>query len=162
MYQERTITKNITTMNTTDRLNKIASVVASAAENVEIAENAKKNEKQALIDHIATYADRIKAIIEVGSALVRNKMPLGEKDCFESNGWDHRFGFMVEGSRLVNPDKWRIVGIGREGGGWSGNNFTVNFEGEVVEYENIYTCESWTEKFEQFEKNFYDYVDNKI
>lgn len=149
-------------MNTADRLNKISTVSQNSMDLEEQSNMQAAQTKQALIDHIATYADRIKAIIEVGSALVRNKMPLGEKDCFQSNGWDHRFGFMVEGSRLFNPDKWRIVGIGREGGGWSGNNFTVNFEGEVVEYENIYTCESWTEIFEEFEKDFYDYVDNKI
>jgi hypothetical protein len=138
-------------MNTTDRLNKITSVA-----------DPKTNEKQALIDHIATYAERIKAIIEVGSALVRNKMPLGEKDCFQSSGWDHRFGFIVTGDRRLNPNNWRIVGIGREGGGWAGNNFVVNFMAEVIEYEDIYTCESWTEEFEKFEEAFYNYVDNEI
>lgn len=149
-------------MNTTDRLNKIASL----AENAENAKNAKEiaeqNEKQALIDLIATYAERIKAIIEVGSALVENKMPLGENNCFQSNGLDHRFGFMVEGCRILNPDKWKIIGIGREGGGWAGNDFLVNSDGEVVEYAHIYTCESWREKFEQFEEAFYNYVDNEI
>ena len=145
-------------MNTSDRLNKIASV----ADNANSKEVEAQNKKQALIDHIATYADRIKAIIEVGSALVRNKMPLGENDRFQSNGWDHRFGFMVDGSRLFSPDRWKIVGIGREGGGWAGNNFTVIFTGEVVEYENIYTCEEWTRDFEAFEEAFYNYVDNKI
>ena len=139
-------------MNTTDRLNKIASV----------AENVKNSEKQAIIDHIATYADRIKAIIEVGSALVNNKMPLGKGDCFQSSGWDHRFGFIVTGDRLLNPNNWRIVGIGRVGGGWAGNDFFINFKGEVIEYEDIYTCESWTEEFDKFEKGFYNYVDNEI
>ena len=149
-------------MNTADRLNKIASVV----ENAENAKNAKKiaeqNEKQALIAHIATYADRIKAIIEVGSALVKSKLPLGKHNCLQSDGWDHRFGFMVEGSLILNPDDWKIIGIGREGGGWAGNDFLVNSDGEVVEYAHIFTCESWTEKFEQFEKNFYNYIDNEI
>ena len=149
-------------MNTTNRLNKIASV-AENVENAEIAkEIAKQNEKQALIDLIATYADRIKAIIEVGSKLVENKMPLGKQNCFQSNGWDHRFGFMVEGSLILNPDAWKIIGIGREGGGWAGNDFLVNSDGEVIEYSQIYNCESWTEKFEQFEKDFYNYVDNEI
>ena len=149
-------------MNTTDRLNKIASV-AENVENAAIAkEIAEQNEKQALIDLIATYADRIKAIIEVGSKLVENKMPLGKKNCFQSNGWDHRFGFMVEGSLILNPDAWKIIGIGREGGGWAGNDFLVNSDGEVIEYSQIYNCESWTEKFEQFEKDFYNYVDNEI
>ena len=145
-------------MNTSDRLNKIASV----ADNANAKEVEAQNKKQALIDHIATYTDRIKAIIEVGSKLVENKMPLGKNDRFQSNGWDHRFGFMVDGSRLFSPSQWKIVGIGREGGGWAGNNFTVNFEGEVVEYENIYTCERWTEDFEAFEEAFYNYIDNEI
>ena len=148
-------------MNTTDRLNKIASL----AENAENAKNAKEiaeqNEKQALIAHIATYADRIKAIIEVGSKLVESKLPLGKQNCLQSNGWDHRFGFMVEGCHL-HPETWKIIGIGREGGGWAGNDFLVNSNGEVVEYEHIYTCESWTEEFEKFEKAFYNYVDNEI
>jgi hypothetical protein len=149
-------------MKTSDRLNKIASV-AENVENAAIAkEIAKQNEKQALIDLIATYADRIKAIIEVGSKLVENKMPLGKKNCFQSNGLDHRFGFMVEGSLILNPDAWKIIGIGREGGGWAGNDFLVNSAGEVIEYSHIYNCESWTEKFEQFEKDFYNYVDNEI
>ena len=149
-------------MNTTDRLNKIATV-AKNVEDAEIAkEIAKVNEKQALINLIASYADRIRAIIEVGSALVRNKMPLGDSDRFQSSGLDHRFGFMVEGSRILSPDKWRIIGIGREGGGWAGNDFLVNFEGEVIEYADIYTCESWTKKFEEFEEAFYNYVDNEI
>lgn len=149
-------------MNTTDRLNKIATV-AKNVKDAEIAkEIAKANEKQALIAHIATYADRIRAIIEVGSALVRNKMPLGENDRFQSSGQDHRFGFMVKRNRILSPDKWRIVGIGREGGGWAGNDFLVNFEGEVIEYAHIYTCESWTKKFEEFEEAFYNYVDNEI
>ena len=138
-------------MKTLERLNKIASV----------AENAKKSEKQAIIDHIATYAERIRAIIQVGSALIRNKMPLGKNDCFQSNGLKHRFGFMVTGDRHLT-NKWEIVGIGLEGGRWTGNNFLVNFEGEVIEYEDIYTCESWTEEFEKFEEAFYNYVDNEI
>ena len=118
-------------MKTSDRLNKIASV----AENAEIAKGiAKQNEKQALIDLIATYAERIKSLIEVGSKLVENKMPLGKNDCFQSSGWDHRFGFMVEGSLILNPDAWKIIGIGREGGGWAGNDFLVNSDGEVIEY----------------------------
>ena len=150
--KERTITKNTTTMNTTDRLNKIASVV----------EDVKNSEKQAIIDHIATYADRIKAIIEVGSKLVENKMPLGKKNCFQSNGLDHRFGFMVEGSLILNPDAWKIIGIGSEGGGWSGNDLTVNENGEVVSYSGRYNCESWTEAFDKFEEGFYNYVDNEI
>ena len=144
-------------MNTTDRLNKIASV----------AESAKKIEEPSFSDHVATYAERIRAIIEVGSALVRNKMPLGKHDRFQSNNWDNRFGFMVTGDRLHNPNNWRIVGIGRVGGGWVGNDFIfdnllVSFEGEVIEYDGIYTCESWTKDFEQFEKDFYNYVDNEI
>ena len=149
-------------MKKTDRLNKIASV----AENVENAKNAKEiakqNEKQALIDLIATYADRIKAIIEVGSKLVENKMPLGKNDRFESNGWDHRFGFMVDGNRLFTPDKWKIVGIGSEGGGWAGSDLTVNENGEVVSYSSRYNCITWTEEFEAFEEAFYNYVDNEI
>jgi hypothetical protein len=149
-------------MKTSDRLNKIASV----AENVENAEKAKEiakqNEKQALIDHIATYAERIKAIIEVGSKLVENKMPLGKQNCFQSNGWDHRFGFVVEGSLILNPDAWKIIGIGSEGGGWSGNDLTVNENGEVVSYSGRYNCESWTEEFEKLEEGFYNYVDNEI
>ena len=149
-------------MKTTDRLNKIASV-AEKAENAKIAkEVAEQNKKQALIDHIATYADRIKAIIEVGSKLVESKLPLGKQNCFQSSGWDHRFGFMVEGSLILNPDNWKIIGIGREGGGWAGNDFLVNVDGEVVEYENIFTCESWTKHFEEFEEAFYNYVDNEI
>ena len=149
-------------MNTSDRLNKIASV-ASVAENAEIAkEIAEQNEKQALIDLIATYADRIKAIIEVGSKLVENKMPLGKQNCFQSNGLDHRFGFMVEGSRILNPDAWKIIGIGSEGGGWSGSDLNVNENGEVVSYSGRYNCESWTAEFEKFEEGFYNYVDNEI
>lgn len=149
-------------MNTTDRLNKIASV-AENVENVKILEEiAKQNEKQALIDLIATYADRIKAIIEVGSKLVENKMPLGEKNCFQSNGLDHRFGFMVEGSLILNPDAWKIIGIGSEGGGWSGSDLNVNENGEVVSYSGRYNCESWTAEFEEFEEAFYNYVDNEI
>ena len=140
-------------MNTTaERLNKIASV----------AENAKKIEKPSFADHIATYADRIRTIIEVGSALVRNKMPLGKNDCFQSSDWDHRFGFIVTGNRLFNPNNWRIVGIGRVGGGWAGNDFFINFKGEVIEYDGLCTCESWTKEFEKFEEAFYNYVDNEI
>jgi hypothetical protein len=149
-------------MNTTDRLTKIASVAENVANTKKAEEIAKQNEKQALIAHIATYADRIRAIIEVGSALVRNEMPLGESDCFQARGLDHRFGFMVEGNRIISPDKWKIIGIGRKGSGWADNDFLVNFEGEVIEYDDIYTCESWTKVFEQFEKDFYNYVDNEI
>lgn len=149
-------------MKTTDRLNKIASV-AENTENAEIAkEIAKQNEKQALIDHIATYAERIKAIIEVGSKLVENKMPLGEYDRFQSSGISHRFGFMVDGHRLFTPDRWKIIGIGSEGGGWAGSDLTVNENGEVVSYSSRYNCESWTEDFEAFEEEFYNYVDNEI
>ena len=104
-------------MKTSDRLNKIASVAENAENAKRAKEIAKQNEKQALIDLIATYADRIKAIIEVGSKLVENKMPLGKKIAFSQMVWDHRFGFMVEGSRILNPDAWKIIGIGREGGG---------------------------------------------
>ena len=149
-------------MNTTDRLNKIASV----AENVENAKNAKEiaeaKEKQALIALIATYADRIKALIEVGSALVKNKMPLGKQSCFESGFINHQFGFVTEGSRILSPDIWKIIGIGSVGGGYCGNDLIANENGEVVSYSGRYNCESWTEAFEKFEKDFYNYVDNEI
>ena len=149
-------------MNTTDRLNKIASV-AENVENAAIAkEIAKQNEKQALIDLIATYADRIKAIIEVGSKLVENKMPLGKQSCFESGFINHQFGFVTEGSRILSPDIWKIIGIGSVGGGYCGNDLIANENGEVVSYSGRYNCESWTKDFEQFEKDFYNYVDNEI
>ena len=148
-------------MNTVNRLIKIAAV-AENVENAEIAKDiAKVKEKQALIDLIATYADRIKALIEVGSALVKNKMPLGDSDRFQSSGLDHRFGFMTEGNRF-RPDKWKIIGIGSEGGGWAGNDLNVNENGEVVSYSGRYDCKSWTEEFEKFEEAFYNYVDNEI
>ena len=148
-------------MNTVDRLIKIASV-AENTENAKIAkEIAEAKEKQALIDLIATYADRIKALIDVGSALVKNQITLGKKSCFESNGLDHRFGFMVEGCHF-HPETWKIIGIGSEGGGFCGNDLTVNENGEVVSYSGRYNCESWTEEFEKFEKGFYNYVDNEI
>ena len=128
---------------------------------------------------IKKFAPRIDEMLKVAIELRNNQIPLGvpikdiacDKEPFVSDGIYHRLGFIDicrDGVRT-----WHNA-IGIIGGGYCGNDFYVDCNGEIVEcaikhgmfsylYDPVrdfmdkasqFICE-----FDDFEKRFYDYVD---
>lgn len=144
-------------MNTTERLNKIAQAKQSKDNAEMLAHEEEMNATRRFINHLLSYGERIKALMEVGNALIDNGFPLGPHDCFASDCISHKFGFVTTGCSIWNNVK--IHGVGRCGGGYCGENLTVT-ENEVVSLNECYSCEQWTANFDAFEKEFYDYLDS--
>ena len=84
MYQE--IRNNMTTQ---DRLNKISALVAERKEKTRLEEM----EKQKILDHIASYADRIKDMLLIANTLYKNDISVRR---FEASRKKHTFGFIFD------------------------------------------------------------------
>ena len=145
-------------MNTADRLNKIAMAKAEKDEAMQVAEVTQKTKEQEYREHILKYGKRIKAIMEVANGLIDAGYPLGKNDCFKSNGWSHNFGIIADGCSLFNNLR-NVRGVGYEGGGWAGDDLTVAPD-SIISFAIKGSCRKWTTDFNNFEKEFYAYVDS--
>lgn len=142
---------------TTTRLGKIAKAKYEKDCAEKLALEAEVNKKMNYIKHLESYCERIKELMIVANALLENGFEIGENDCFISDGVSHKFGFITTGGRICN--NIQLIGVGRCGGGVCGDDLAVNENG-MVSYNMWGTCEDWDDKFETFEKAFYEYVDN--
>ena len=145
--------------------------------------NAEEERKKEIIkkyeQDIKALAPRIKQLMEIAVALLKNNIPLGKRgttitgsydDAFETDGIHHGLGFFF---RYESGYKY-IVGIGIKGGGCCGRNLAINENGIMVYRPDPYyqsyqyfgyndycnKCKTFLQKFDDFEKNVNDYVDN--
>jgi hypothetical protein len=160
-------------MTTQDRLNKITALVAEKEEKTRLEEM----EKQKILDHIASYADRIKDMLLIANNLYKNNISVIR---FEASRKKHTFGFILDendeypicyfaiGVLEQVYDYWRLMA----NIDYNPDNpirypkhhrdVIINEKGIAEKFDTIWDCESWTKDFEEFEKKFYNYVDNEI
>lgn len=159
------------------RLSKIAQV----AKDMRDAEERKRLESHERMrdfeSKIGALASRITELIEVANEMVANGIQLGEfvgdwntkSPKFISDGIFHRFGFIANGDiykssiSTHNPRRILILGVGKCGGGCCGSNFTVDQDGIITSWNtDVYKrgIDDFLAKFDKFEKEFYEYVDN--
>ena len=162
-------------MTTAERINKIA----ERREILDAQQRAIDCEKAKTIANlekgIKTLAPRIKELIAVGEALLKNNIPFGKvsgfwnDEEFITNGITHELGFYFKYNKNNSP----LLGIGIKGGGCCGHDLAVNANGEFVinidPYEKVYEyngyndyChkyEQFIEEFQGFENRVYQYVE---
>lgn len=131
---------------------------------------------------IQIYSSRIKNLIKEGNELVARGKQLGNPSNvrylrndffpeFESIGHLGNFGFVCNGTSLKNYERnnFKIKGLGIRGIGIFGRSFLISTPDNKVEIDisesmfNSYGFKDFGQfekMFEQFEKRFYDYVDN--
>ena len=163
-------------MTTSERINKIA----ERREMLDAQQRAMESGKAMTIANlekgIKSLAPRIKELIAVGEALLRNNIPFGKvsgfwnDEEFITNGITHQLGFYFKYNKNNSP----LLGIGIKGGGCCGHDLAVNANGEFVinidPYEKVYEyngyndyChkyEQFIEEFHGFENRVYQYVEN--
>lgn len=158
-------------MTTQDRLNKITALIAEREEKTRLEEM----EKQKILDHIASYADRIKDMLLIANTLYKNDISVRH---FVATKERNTFGFIrttdsehpycAVGVLEQEYDIWRLaahidfdpdnpIRYPRHHG-----DVIINEKGIAEKFDDIWDCESWTRDFEEFEEMFYNYVDNEI
>ena len=171
-----------------DRLERIKAARA-AMDAKAIAEIQKKNDKVArLTNAIKALSGRLAEMMKVADCMVENRMSFGGTwyscgmaygDFFETNGIKHGIGFVFQyesgRGRNVN-NRVGVIGIGIEGGGCCGNDIVIDRDGDIIKNPLDHVIGCWTKEnayydfcskaneflkgFNEFEKKFYDYVDN--
>ena len=134
-------------------------------------------EKQKILDHIASYADRIKDMLLIANTLYKNDISVSR---FEASRKKHTFGFIFDkdddypicyfaiGVLEQVYDCWRLasnidynpdnpIRYPKHHG-----DVIIDEKGIALKFDTIWDCESWTKDFEEFEERFYNYVDNEI
>ena len=132
------------------------------------------NETTRLITAIQALKPRIDEIIEVGNACQTNNIPMSgqawgghegyDTHQFYTNSWSHLVGF-------VGSSYWKkpITMLGIDGGGACGKyDFRTDGLDVYEEHEDtkekvlptIYHMKKFLEKFDEFEREFYAYIDS--
>lgn len=149
-------------MNTTDRLNRIAKAKERRDYELNEITNAEERAKEAYISFLKeNYSEKARELIIVANELIKNRFPLGENDCFASDGIVHNFGFVVYGCSMFNNIS--IRGIGFEGGGVCGDDFYITEDGAINFSDYFYkqvSGKALRAAFDEFENKFYKYVDS--
>lgn len=116
---------------------------------------------------IVALKPRIDEIIEVGNACLKHDIPLTgsawgghegyDTHQFMTNSWSHLLGFV---DAWENGKKKPITQLGIKGGGYCYYNLetdgiTVNVSGSETEH----VLKRFVEEFDEFESEFYKYVD---
>lgn len=144
-------------------------------------------ERDALIEGIADYVDRINDLIDVANVALKNGIDINHKGwgghegydtgMFFTNSWSHLLGFVRKTPLYKGVET--ITAIGIEAGGACGNTDLIidtfgNVYGEsshrdyktdkivhdVVEPPLKY-LQRFHKEFNEFEKSFYDYIAKK-
>lgn len=157
-------------MNTLDRLNNINDF-AERKETERKQKTEKENlEIKKLIKQIKELQPRINDLLITGNACLFNKIPLkgtgfGCKEGYDThqfitNGWSHLLGFV---DKSIAPQKLPFRALGIQGGGF--DHYDLETDGRIVyvsgvdRISKIYVLNRFIKEFDEFEKEFYAYVD---
>lgn len=107
---------------------------------------------------------RIDELLAVGNVCRENNIPLAgsrwgghegyDTHQFISNGWSHVTGFISEGKDIL------FTKVGKVGGGACTWNLKTDGNEIIVEGEVENVLKYFLEEFDEFETEFYKYVDN--
>lgn len=157
-------------MNTQERLNNIDSFAEKKeAEKMTKTENESLEIKR-LVDEIKELQPRINDLLIVGNACLFNKIPLKgtgfgcqqgyDTHQFITNGWSHLLGFV---DKSIAPQKLPFMYLGIQGGGFY--TYDLETDGYIVyvsgrdRRDKIHVLNRFIKEFDEFEKEFYAYVD---
>ena len=171
-----------------DRLEKIRAKRASLDAEALAREEKKAKAIAHCTSAIKRLATRLTAMMVLADEMVKNRISFGGTnyihglsfgDNFETNGITHNIGFVFEYPKGRGMDinyRMRVIGIGIEGGGCCGNDIVIDRNGDIVINPLDHVIGCWTKEnafhdfsnkvtqflngFDEFEKKFYDYVDN--
>jgi len=134
-----------------------------------------------MIEEIKDLEPRIRVLVDVGNACIRNCIPIEKKGStqsyethqFVSNGWSHLTGLILEGphGELTSLERMKnqttVVGVGKIGGGACDFNLEVlcNDEGGIdvkVSGDAEYVLNKFLSEFDAFEAKFTEYVEGYI
>ena len=116
--------------------------------------------------HIKTLKPRIDELLEVGNACLEHGIPLTgsrwgghegyDTHQFFTNSWSHLVGFVAE---FKNGKQNLLTKVGKAGGGAC--NFNLITDGETINVSgNVeYVLKAFVDDFDEFETEFYKYVD---
>jgi len=147
-----------------DIIDKINAFGKAKAEEEEKERLAKIQKKQQLVLSIHKFQPTIKELLEIKAVCDQNKLPLNDIDTkykietnsFISNAISHKFGFIEPSiSNFCNT-------IGYKGGGWNGDDFAVNEDGNIIIGFNhprfMVLATSFIKDIPLFKENFYNYI----
>ena len=166
-------------MTTQERIARINGFATATARKEQEAREAKVAHIFALLTKVESFAPRMRELMKVARSLRANRIPLGKYNSyrqtapeFVSDGIDHRVGFIVNSNPFWNQSTLNPVGFGVIGGGACGNDVQFNEDGKLCEvYKDNGMPGPWTDGdirnlerfvggFDEFERKFYEYVDN--
>ena len=108
---------------------------------------------------------RISEIIEVGNACLENDIPLEgrryggdegyDSHQFVTNAWSHLLGFVKEKGKPIEK-------VGIIGGGFCKYNLITDGDVINVDGETEYILKRFVDEFDEFEIEFYKYVDKTV
>lgn len=165
--------ETVITANTEDvamnRVDNITRFAQKKAEEKIAKENETMRQIEAYKEKIKSFKHRIDELIKVGNACLEHDISLEgrafgghegyDTHQFITNGWSHLLGFV----KVYNRETRKIMPftrLGIEGGGAC--YFNLETDGEVVEVsgsETLYVLKKFIERFDEFETEFYKYVD---
>lgn len=156
-------------------LSKIENYKAAIAERAEQERVAAKHHHTQLLDQIQVMKPDIDNLVKVANAAREAGIPIQvkfpdtnftyENGDFMADAMTHKIGFIP--SSLTSE---RIIGIGFEGGGYCGNYDFFTDGQAILDRNRDNGCdkpastehlEKFIEKFPEFEKPFYDYIERK-
>ena len=156
-------------------LSKIENYKAAIAERAEQERVAAKHHHTQLLDQIQVMKPDIDNLIKVANAAREAGIPIQvkfpntnftyENGDFMADAMTHKIGFIP--SSLTSE---RIIGIGFEGGGYCGNYDFFTDGQAILDRNRDNGCdkpastehlEKFIEKFPEFEKAFYDYIESR-
>lgn len=155
-------------MNKTEILERINRVA-----NERDAEKTRKNEEEfrrrlAIVNAVKKLAPRISDMLDIAQHLYKNGISIGPKrslhgsphsDEFVSSWWWHNLGFCYDSS--IRPRVEYPMWIGFINGGACGEDMFVDRDGNVVKGRHKYgDMQIMLERFDEFERMFYDYVES--
>lgn len=136
-----------------------------------------KTEKEmAIATQIKEYKEKIKSLkpkidelLLVGNACLENKIPLEgqawgghegyDTHQFITNSWSHLLGFVNNYDRNTRK-RLSFIKLGIHGGGAC--NFNLETDGIMIDVsgDELYVLKKFVDKFDEFESEFYKYIDN--
>jgi len=152
-----------------DRINNIAKFAQKKEEERITKEITKAQQIEQYKETIKSFKPRIDELLAVGNACLEHGIPLEgrafgcregyDTNQFITNSWSHLLGFVANYDRTMRKNL-PFTKLGIMGGGAC--DFNLRTDGVTVEVSGkdiLYVLKKFVDKFDEFETEFYKYVD---